>query len=477
MVYFEEYPTYYPCENRHEQKPQEWLSAVKKSISRLVENTSDDIRNSIAGLGLSGHSLGMVPLNERGDLLLESVPIWSDSRPGKAELEPFFAQVSEESWYMKTGNGFPPGLYTVFKILWMKHNQPDVFQETRKVIGTKDYINFMLTGKIVTDYSYASGSGVYDLKAWNYSDELLEASGLDKGLFPDILASTDVCGTIKPAISEELGLPKTVRVVAGGVDNSCMALGAKCYVPGRVYNSLGSSSWIAVSSSEPVLDQQTRPYVFTHVVPGQFASATAIFSAGSSFKWLGKVLYDGNDPDYSALDNAAESVTPGCENLIFNPSLAGGSKLDKSPYVRGAFLGLSLNHSRAHIVRSVMEGVGFGLRIALDSLRALTDISEEMTIVGGGSKSQVWRKILADIFNIRIVKTSIDQQAAALGAASLALYGCGIWSDFTRIDELHQIESVSVPQKETVGKYDKLLEMYKDISNYLSDLGNKMHRD
>lgn len=472
---FEEYSTYYPQDRMHEQKPLEWLEAVKTSIKSLAADLSPEVRTHIRGIGLSGHSLGMVPLSKDGELLLDSVPIWSDSRSDKEELEPFFNRVSEESWYMKTGNGFPPGLYTAFKILWMKHHQPEIFEKTDKVIGTKDYINYMMTGVIATDYSYASGTGVYDLKAWDYSDELLEAAELDRALFPEIVESTKIIGTMHESMAAELGLPKNVQIAAGGVDNSCMALGAGCFQDGRLYNSLGSSSWVAVSSEEPVLDIKTRPYVFTHVVPGLFTSAESIFSAGSSYKWFAKLLYgEDGEPDYNELNKSAETISPGCENLLFNPSLAGGNALDKSAYIRGGFIGLSLPHTRAHMTRAVLEGVGFGLRIALDALRDVVKVSDSMTIVGGGSKSSLWREILSDIFNIKVVKSNIDQQAAALGAAALTLYGCGIWKDFSRIDELHVVESVSEPDKERAAVYDKLLEDYKMVSDFLSQYGEKI---
>ena len=333
----------------------------------------------------------------------------------------------------------------------------------------------MMTGVISTDYSYASGTGIYDLKDWDYSDALLEAAGLNRSLFPTIAKSTDIIGPMYEDLAVELGLPKTISIISGGVDNSCMALGAGCFSDGKLYNSLGSSSWIAVSSKEPVLDLKTRPYVFTHVVPGLFTSATSIFSAGSSYKWFARILFgEDSDPDYIELDKYAASVEPGCENLLFNPSLAGGNALDKSSHIRGGFIGLSLLHTRAHMTRAVMEGVGFGLRIALDALRNLTEVSTSMTAVGGGTQSPVWRQILADIYNIEIVKSTIDQQAAALGAAALTLYGCGIWNDFARIEKLHVVESVSVPEKKIAAIYDKLLSGYKHVSDFLSLYGESV---
>lgn len=472
---FMEYPTYYPEESMHEQKPEEWWSAVKESIRGLLADKSEELRSSIAGIGLSGHSLGMVALDDSGKLILDSVPIWSDSRPGDGELKPFFENVPEEEWYMLTGNGFPPPLYTVFKILWMKNHLPDAFARCTKIIGTKDYINYRLCGTVATDYSYASGSGVYDLEEWAYSEKLIRAAGLEKSLFPEIRGSSDILGSLKPEVAAELKLSESVKVVAGGVDNSCMALGAMCFKDGRIYNSLGSSSWIAVSSEKPLLDLENRPYVFTHVVPGLFASATAIFSAGSSHKWFTGILRNGgNSPGYRELDDEASKTPPGAGNLLFNPSLAGGSSLDGSPDIRGAFLGLSLSHGRSHMTRAVMEGVGFGLKIALDVLRNLTETEKRITIVGGGSKSRLWCQILADIFEAEVVKTNIDEQAAALGAAALVLVGCGVWEDYSRIDELHQEEAVYQCNDNNKNIYRGFLEIYKDTSVYLAELGARM---
>ena len=201
-------------------------------------------------------------------------------------MKAFFKDVTENKWYNITGNGFPPALYSLFKILWYRDHEPEVYENIDKVIGTKDYINFRLTGKIATDFSYASGCGLYDLAKWQYNDELVKASGINPDILPEILPSTQVLGQLTNEAANELGLSEDVQVVAGGVDNSCMALGAMAFKEGRSYNSLGSSSWIAIASQKPLLNERSRPYVFAHVIPGMFVSATAIFSAGSSFKWV-----------------------------------------------------------------------------------------------------------------------------------------------------------------------------------------------
>jgi len=229
---FEGYEAFYPEAGFHEQRPADWWRAVVASTRQL-----DADRGDVVAVGISGHSLGVVPVDAAGNLLRERVPIWSDSRAG-AEAEAFFRAlpVGEEAWYLATGCGFPAGLYSVFKLMWFKAHEPDWFAQVDTVLGTKDYVNFRLTGVKATDNSYASGTGVYDLASRAYSPAFLAASGLDARVFPRIVPSTAVLGEVLPAVAAELGLPPGVKVVAGGVDNSCMALGAGAFREGRAYN-------------------------------------------------------------------------------------------------------------------------------------------------------------------------------------------------------------------------------------------------
>lgn len=472
------YNTTYPKSGWHEQKPEDWWNAIVESTRKLLSETEVD-KDDIVCCGISGHSLGAVPLDKDGNLLRESTPIWSDGRAVQ-QANDVFKGYDEEKWYNITGNGFPPQLYTAFKIRWYRDNENEMYRKIHKVIGTKDYVNFKLTGRMVTDPSYASGSGVYDLLKWDYSDELIEALDLPREIFPDIVPSTQVIGTIRKEAAEVLGLNTSVQVVAGGVDNSCMALGAKAFKEGRVYNSLGSSSWIAVSSSKPLLDSKSRPYVFTHVLPGMFASALCIASGGTSFRWvkdqLTKDLLDTAEKEnadiYDLMTEEARKSPVGANKLLFNPSLGGGMPMDKSANIRGAFMGLDLGHTRADVIRSSMEGITLGLRLCLDDLRKMTEVSDEMLLVGGGSKSALWRQIYADGYNIRVVKSNVDQQAAALGAAAVAAVGTGLWSDFDKIDSIHKIEEVVEPIPENVEAYEKILGIFKKASDYQAELGD-----
>jgi len=483
-AYFAPYETRYPRPNWHEQRPRDWWDAVALSARALMQSSGAE-GGAVRCIGLSGFSLGMVPIDRRGELALEWVPIWSDSRPGDAELSAFFGEVGEEAWYARTGNGFPPSLYTVFKMMWLRGQDPELFSGINRVLGSKDYINFLLTGVIATDFSYASGSGVYDLADWAYSADLFEAAGMPAALFPEILPSTQVLGTLSSEAAEALGLTTSVQVVAGGVDNSCMALGAGNIEDGSVYNSLGSSSWIAVTSRAPLIDLERRPYVFAHVIPGLFNSATAIFSAGTSHKWMVRELCRdiardvasefaagvAGDELYARVDELAGSAPIGSKGLLFNPSLAGGSSLDASPKIRGAYIGLTLEHNRADLVRSTFEGISLGLADALDVLSSLTKVKDQMTLVGGGAKSALWRQMLADVYGLTVRKTAIDEQAAALGAAALALVGSGYWNGFARIAELHVEVGRSEPDPAATLVYRRLLPLFRKAGEFLSYYG------
>lgn len=473
---FDAYPTLYPAAGCHEQRPEDWWRATVTSTRRLLEAAGPGAAGRVMAIGISGHSLGVVPLDAAGRLLRETVPIWSDARPDTQPAE-FFSRVPENEWYLKTGNGFPPPLYSVFKLMWFRDREPKLFAKIKTVLGTKDYINYRLAGVMATDHSYASGSGVYDLSRRTYDDGLVAASGLDRAILPEIVPATRVLGTLTDGAARELGLPSQVRVVAGGVDNACMALGAGAYREGRAYNALGSSAWIAVSSAKPLLDVGERPYVFDHVVPGQYVSALAIFSAGTSLTWVrdrmcadlvNRAAQEGVGV-FRLMDEEAAASPVGANGVMFNPSLAGGCSLDTTPALRGAFVNLELRHTRADLLRATMEGVALGLRNALDALRRLVPVAEPLILAGGGANSPLWRQIYADVYQSRVERRGAGQQAAALGAAAVAGVGTGIWADFGVVDQASAVTDRHEPDAARAAEYGRLLARYRKAAGMLGE--------
>lgn len=479
---FEPYETSYPRVGWHEQSPADWWRAVVASTRKLLAESGVD-EDSIVGLGISGHSLGAVPVDSAGNLLRSATPIWSDIRAHE-EVAQFFSRVDADAWYLATGNGFPAACYTVFKVMWYRNHEPEMSARVHRILGTKDYINFRLCGVMKTDHSYASGSGIYDLLDQAYSSAFIDASDLPREIWPEIVPSTEILGTLTAEAAVELGLSTQVKVVCGGVDNSCMALGAKNTRDGRVYTSLGSSAWIAVSSNKPVLDRRYKPYVFAHVIPDMYTSAVSIFSAGTTYNWVKDNLCSDLEVEaaktgedvYLLMNREAEKAPVGSNRLLFNPSLAGGTSQDASVHIRGGYIGLDLKHTRPELIRSVMEGIALNLRLRLDLLRKYTSLEDEILFVGGGAKSRFYLGIFADAFNTRIIKSNIDQDAAALGAAALAAVGCGLWADFSRIDEIHQTLEVVEPIPANNRIYESLLPIFENSSEALSRIGEALNQ-
>lgn len=472
---FHPYRTYYPKGNQHEQQPEDWWKAVVLSTRQLLETSQAD-PSAIECLALSGQSLAVVPLDRAGSLLRENVPIWSDTRPVDQTNE-FFSSVNQDEWYQTTGSGFAPQTYSVFKVMWYRDNEPEMFERTTKIVGSKDYVNFRLTGQMLTDHSYASGSGVYDLRRGGYHAGYLAASGLKSELFPDIVPASHCLGTLSESAADETGLPRHTKVFCGGVDNSCMALGAGNTKEGAIYLSLGSSAWFAVSSTEPLIDLRVRPFVFAHVIPGMFTSATSIFSAGSSLRWVRDIVCSNyvrqaervKEDVYDLIIRAGMTAPPGAKGLVFNPSLAGAPAAYPNPDIRGAFLGIELRHDQNDLIRAVLEGIALDLRVMYARLAELVELEETIQVVGGGSRSPQWIQMFADIFDRKFVTANIGQDAASLGAAAVAAVGHGIWPGFGEVQSVIETQRVFDPNKETARIYARLLPVYREALQILGD--------
>ena len=478
---FSQYDVVYTGSDYHEQAPGAWVDGICSTTKQLLQKSGIH-PSSIVALSISGHSLGVVPVDHNGQLLRSMTPIWSDTR-AKQQAKAFFEKVPYTEWYKKTGNGFPAECYSVFKIMWYRDNEPELYAKTYKVLGSKDYCNLMLTGNMVTDHSYASGSGIYDLVKNGYDEEYILASGIRRDLLPDLVHSHDVIGHLTSEAAASLGLTPEVKVVSGGVDNSCMALGARGIENGRAYISLGSSSWIAVVSDTPLVDEEKKPFVFAHVIDGMYASATSIFAAGSSFRWVRDVLCpdlvhkekSGELGDAYVEMNRLAALSPvGSNNLQFNPSLAGGAMIEQSKSIVGGFVGLQLSHTRNDMIRASLEGITYNLWYAMTVLKSCGVSVPELLMVGGGAKSPFWRQMFADIFDMKMIKTSVDQNAASLGAAALAAYGLGLWKDYTPIDTAHHLECIAQPDGEKTGIYRRHYELSRYLAGWLADTGDRL---
>lgn len=474
---FYPYKTYYPGPDRHEQCPADWWRAVCSSTKELLHKSSIE-PSEIKAAAASGHSLVAVPIGSDGEALLDRVPIWSDRRAG-AEAAEFFGRVAYDDWYRTTGNGDPPETYTLFKLMWLKKHCPEVFERTRAVLGSKDFINYMLTGGVSTDYSYASGSGAFELQNWKYSGFYLKAAGIPPGILPEPMDSHGFVGSVTAEAAKMCGLCEGTRVFCGGVDNSCMALGTTGLGKGKAYTSLGSSSWIAVTAEKPVIDTKKLPFVFAHVEKGFYTSAVSIFAAASTYRWARDTLLgEAAEEQYEKMDGLAAQSPAGANGVMFNPSMVGGSSQEPDPALQGAFFGLKLSNGLGDILRAILEGVALSLKCyCLDVLKDEIGPESPMILCGGGAKSDLWMQIFADIFNQRIVVTNVDQDAALLGAAAIAARGAGFWKDYSPLDGLFKVQKTFYPDENKSRLYSERAKWFAEWVEAIAGIHHRMERN
>ena len=464
---FKSYDTYYPCSGWAEHDPQDWWKAVIGSTRQLLASTEINKKN-IACISLSGHSMGIVPVDKKGKLLRKTVPLWNDSR-AIDKARDMLERIGYDDWYEKTGAGFRPENHSIFKLAWFKDNEPRMFNSTYKFLPTKGFIILNLTGNFISDYSDASFSGLMDINELKYSEEIFKLSGLPVEKMPVLLKSVDYAGELTKEASELLGIPPGIAVINGGVDNACTAIGAGNIKENRIYNYIGSSSWIAATSAKPIINSKIKIPCYAHSIPNLYLSQASVFSTGSTLQWYKDIFCDKENLQaeksdgnvYSMIEKNASHSPVGSNNIIFIPSFRGGATVSPNSYLRGAFLGLELSHNKNDINRAVLEGISFELALALKEYINLGMKSKNIRITGGGSKSKFWRQMLADVFGIDTILTSIDQEAAAFGAAAIGAVGTGIWKDFSIVDEIVKQVDVSKPDKQNVRVYKEILHKFK----------------
>lgn len=468
------YETIHTAEGFREQRPGDWWNCFKQAVKEIVECCDME---HIAAIGGSGHSLGLVSVDTEGNLLADTTPIWSDTRAVK-QANHFFETIDYRQWYEVTGNGFPRHLYALFKIMWMRENMSEIYEKTSCFLGSKDFINLKLTGQMATDCSYASGSGAYNLLQETYIDEYLKVADVSKEKMPRIAMSDAVIGYVTDKAAEELGIRPRIPVVAGGVDNACMTLGANCWQTGDGYASLGSSAWVTVCADEPAVNFDAKTYTFAHCVKGKYLPSVGIFSSGTSLEWMIKNCHLGvsqGDNVYARLSELVDNAPAGANGLMFVPNLAGGSSFDPSPDVRGLFAGMDLKHTEADVARAVYEGIVMHLRCAYDVLGMDNSLQEKLLLVGGAAKSKEWRQIYASVFGFPVVKSNVIQDAASLGAAALAAKGVGIWNDYSFLNVVHGSGEYTYPNQQDMDFYKNLLTRYKEVCKLTQQIAEIMN--
>lgn len=456
---------------RAEQNPLDWWNAIVETTRALLKVVSP---GDIAGVALSGQMMGCLCVDKKGNPLRPHM-LYCDQR--STDEEAFLAgRIDPYRFYEITGHRISAS-YSIEKLMWVRKHEPDVFAATDKVLNAKDYINFRLCGTMATDPSDASGTNAYDLNRWAWSEEIIEAAGLDLSLFPEVRSSIDPIGGITPEAAQATGLKVGTPVICGGGDGSCAGVGVGCIRPGMAYNCLGSSSWIALTVEKPIVDEQRRTMNWAHVVPGLLHPSGTMQTAGSAYNWMVNQLCEHEQAVASAtgqnvfdlIDERLGASPLGANKLLFLPYLLGERTPRWNVDAKGAFIGLTLSHTHGDMLRAVMEGITLNLGYILDIFRQHIDI-DRLTVVGGGARNPIWQQMMADIYDVEIQVPNYLEEATSMGAAILAGIGSGLFADFEVIDRFIRIRKTVRPIPENVRKYKSLMLVFDQAYHALCPL-------
>ncbi len=455
----EEYPLSTPYPGWTEQDPDKWWKATEKTIKNLL-NISKINPEEIKGISLSGQMHSSVFLDENLEIIRPAI-LWSDTRTSK-QCDYIYAKVGGINNLINYVSNPALEGFTAPKILWLRENEPENYKKLRHVLLPKDYIRFKLTGELYTDVSDAAGTLMFNVEKKEWSKGLLEELDIDPNILPPVLESQDIAGEIIASVANETGLKEGTSVVAGGADQSCGAIGSGIVKEGRVMVSLGTSGVVLAQTNSPVADEQGRIHLFNYSKPNSWYMMGVMLSAGMSYQWLKKKMYADN-LDFSKLNELAGSVAAGSEGLVFLPYLFGERTPHADADARGVFFGISDKHSQGHFIRSVMEGVTFGLRDSLTLIKEKGIEINEVRVIGGGAKSQVWQQILADIFGEEICLLNVEE-GPAFGAAVIAGVGTGVYESFEHAEaNIIKVVKRIKPDPERHELYNKIYNIYRNL--------------
>lgn len=463
----EEYPLYQPHNGWAEQDPEDWWNAAVKTIGNVVLKSGISPER-IVGIGISGQMHGLVMLDINGKPLRRSI-IWCDQRTAE-ECEEIESLVGRERLLEITANPAVTG-FTASKILWVKKHEPELYARCKHILLPKDYIRYMLTGEFATEVSDASGMQLLDIGGRCWSDEVLSKLGIDKQFLGKVYESPEITGYVTERAAELTGLKAGTPVVGGAGDNAAAAVGTGTVRDGAAFTTIGTSGVVFVHTDSMKIDKKGRVHTFCCAVPGKWHTMGVTQSAGLSLKWLRDnfcaeeiaAAESQNTDPYVIMDGLAASSPIGANKLIFMPYLMGERTPHLDPDVRGGFFGISAIHTKKDFIRAVMEGVGYSLEDCLSVFSEMGINPDKMLACGGGGTSRLWREMLADIYNCP-VSTVSSKEGPALGAAILAMVGCGIYPSVEEAcDKCVKTVETQQPDSKRHNLYEQYYAVYKSL--------------
>ena len=462
-----EYPLYQPQNGWAEQAPEDWWHAACGSMKKVISKSGINPKD-IKGIGISGQMHGLVMLDKAGNVLRRSI-IWCDQRTA-AECDEITNKVGASRLIELTANPALTG-FTASKILWVRNNEPEIYEKCAHILLPKDYVRYMLTGEFATEVSDASGMQLLDVPNRCWSDEVLSKLGIDKSLLAKVYESPEITGKVTAQAAELCGVPAGTPVVGGAGDNAAAAVGTGTVQDGIAFTTLGTSGVVFAHTDKLSIDPKGRVHTFCCAVPGAWHVMGVTQAAGLSLKWFRDNFCDAEmaaakgmkkDP-YYLMDKQAENIPIGAERLLYLPYLMGERTPHLDPNCRGAFIGLSAMHTRQHMLRAVMEGVVYSQRDSVEVLRGMGVKINDMLACGGGGTSPLWRQMLADVYGCP-VKTVVSKEGPALGVAILASVGTGIYKSVQEAcKEVIKTNPAQNPIAANSAEYEKFYKMYTEL--------------
>ncbi len=451
-----------------EQNPKDWWDGIVAAIQTALKeaNLSGE---DIAGIGMTGQMHGLVMLDSNGEVLRPSI-LWNDQRTQK-QCDEITQTIGFSRLIELTGNRALTG-FTAPKILWVRDNEPDVYAKCEHILLPKDYLRYKLTGDYHTDLAGAAGTSLLNVAERSWSIEVVDALGIPASWLPKVHEGTEITGAISEEAAQLTGLKAGTPVVGGGGDQAAGAVGMGCVTPDKIGVTVGTSGVVFAPLSDYAFEPEGRLHAFCHSVPGQWHFMGVMLSAAGSLQWYRDTIAP--DVSFDALLAETANIPAGSEGLLFLPYLSGERTPHPDPLARGAFVGLTARHTRAHMTRAVMEGVAFGLK---DSFTLIDNVglpdSYEVRISGGGAKSPLWQQIIADIFNAPLVNVNTPE-AGAFGAALLAATGTGSFEDVPSACEATIKTEERVEIGDNVAAYAEAYKKYQDLYPSLKEVFHKL---
>ena len=447
-----EYPLYFPNPGWSEQRPEDWYDQTMEGIKELLQEAD---KSKVAGISFGGQMHGLVILDKE-DRVIRPAILWNDGRTGK-ETDYLNEVIGREKLSQYTANIAFAG-FTAPKLLWVRKNEPDNFEKIEKIMLPKDYIAYQLTGIHCTDVSDASGMLLFDVKNRRWSQEMCDICGISMSKLPQCFESYEPVGRVRPQIAKELGIPENVIVAAGAGDNAAAAVGTGTVGDNKCNISLGTSGTIFISSQNFRVDSHNALHSFAHA-DGSYHLMGCMLSAASCNKWwMDEILGTG---DYGKEQAAIKNL--GRNHVFFLPYLMGERSPHNDPDARGVFLGMTMDTTRTDMTQAVLEGVAFALRDSLEVAKSLGIHLERTKICGGGAKSPLWRKMIANILNLKVDAIE-SEEGPALGGAMLAAVACGEYASVEEIaDKVVKVTETILPGPELAQRYDERYAQFKEI--------------